>query len=126
MAAGPRAARRLLEACLTALFDAQGRSVSRDALPEECESELAEKLLALDPLAECRIAVACPHCADSFDTLLDGFSLLSDAIGGAAALYGDVYRMARAYHWSEADILALPLAKRAQYLAIAAAAEPGA
>jgi hypothetical protein len=120
-----KSARRLLEACLTALFDAQGRAVAREDLPEDCEAELAEKLLALDPLAECRIAVQCPHCAQSFETLLDGYALLKGAFGSSTALYGDVYRMARAYHWSEADILALPLAKRAQYLAIAAAGEAG-
>ncbi|MFZ5673535.1 MAG: hypothetical protein ACOZAM_11290 [Pseudomonadota bacterium] len=122
---GPEAARQLLEVCLTALFDAQGQDVGRAALPRECEAELAEKLLALDPLAECRIAVECPHCGTAFETLLDGFSLLKAAFGSAAALYGDVYRMARAYHWSEADILALPLVRRAQYLAIAAAGEAG-
>ncbi|QIG49837.1 hypothetical protein G5V57_20205 [Nordella sp. HKS 07] len=123
MKAGSEAARRLLESGLMALFDARGQAVSRDALPQECEAELAEKLLALDPLAECRIGVECPHCTQHFDTLLDGFALLRTAFGGAEALYGDVYRMARAYHWSEADILALPLAKRARYLAIAMAAE---
>lgn len=123
MKAGPDAARRLLESCVKALFDVRGHAVSRDALPQECEAELAERLLALDPLAECRIAVDCPHCALRFDTLLDGFALLKNAFGSAHALYGDVYRMARAYHWSEADILALPLAKRAQYIAIAMAAE---
>lgn len=126
LAAGPRAARQLLEDCLIKLLDAQGASVSRDCLPVECEVELAEKLLALDPLAECSIAVECPHCATTFETLLDGFALLKTAIGGADQLYGDVYRMARSYHWSEADILALPLARRAHYLAIAAAAEAGA
>lgn len=126
MAAGPDGGRRLLEECLTALFDPEGRDVSRQALPQECESELAERLLALDPLAECRVVVACPHCAGTFDTLLDGFALVKNALGGADQLYGDVYRMARAYHWSEADILALPLARRARYLAIAAAAEAGA
>lgn len=120
---GEESARRLLESCLTALFDAQGQAVAREDLPEGCEAELAEKLLALDPLAECRIAVECPHCAANFETLLDGYALLKGAFGNSTALYGDVYRMARAYHWSEADILALPLAKRAQYLAIAAAGE---
>lgn len=125
MAAGPDGGRRLLEECLTALVDPQGHDVSREALPRECEGALAERLLALDPLAECLITVECPHCAAAFDTLLDGFSLVKSALG-ADQLYGDVYRMARAYHWSEADILALPLARRARYLAIAAAAEASA
>lgn len=125
LVAGPDSARRLLEECLASLSDAQGNSVSPMALPQDCEIELAEKLLALDPLAECRIAVECPHCAVGYEPLLDGFSLLKTAFGSADALYGDVYRMARAYHWSEADILALPLSRRAHYLAIAAAEAGG-
>jgi hypothetical protein len=120
---GAGAERQLLENCLCELHDAAGQKVARESLPPECETQLAEALSALDPLAECRIGIDCPHCAARFDTLLDGFTLLRTAIGDANSLYGDIYRMARAYHWSEVDILALPLKRRRHYLAIAAAQE---
>lgn len=116
-------ARRLLEGCLIELVDPSGRSMPRDGLPQECEAALAEAIAALDPIAECRIGIDCPHCAATFDTLLDGFTLLRTALGDANDLYGDVYRMARSYHWSEAEILALPLRRRRHYLAIAQAEE---
>lgn len=120
---GAGAERQLLETCLRELHDPAGRGVARESLPEECEAQLADAVAALDPLAECRIGVDCPHCAARFDTLLDGFTLLRTALGDANSLYGDIYRMARAYHWSEADILALPLRRRRHYMAIAAAQE---
>lgn len=116
-------ARRLLENCLSELVDPSGRSIAGDGLPRECETALGEAIAALDPIAECRIGVDCPHCATSFDTLLDGFTLLRTAIGDANDLYGDVYRMARSYHWSEAEILDLPLKRRRHYLAIVQAEE---
>jgi hypothetical protein len=117
------AERHLLESCLRELFDPTGEKVARESLPPECETQLGEALSALDPLAECRIGIDCPHCAARFDTLLDGYTLLRTVIGDANSLYGDIYRMARAYHWSEADILALPLRRRRHYLALAAAQE---
>lgn len=120
---GAGAARQLLENCLSELIDAAGQEVSGDGLPQQCEAQLAEAIAALDPLAECRIGIDCPHCAAQFDTLLDGFTLLRTAVGDANDLYGDIYRMARIYHWSEADILALPLKRRRHYLALAAAQE---
>ena len=120
---GAGAERQLLANCLSELCDPAGQKVARENLPQECEAQLAEALAALDPLAECRIGIDCPHCAARFDTLLDGFTLLRTAIGDSNSLYGDIYRMARAYHWSEADILALPLRQRRHYLAIAAAQE---
>jgi hypothetical protein len=120
---GAGAERQLLESCLRELYDPTGEKVAKEGLPPECETELGEALFALDPLAECRIGIDCPHCAARFDTLLDGFTLLRTAIGDVNSLYGDIYRMARTYHWSEADILALPLRRRRHYLAIAAAQE---
>ena len=120
---GAGAERQFLEICLSELHDPAGQKVARESLPPECEAQLAEAIAALDPLAECRIGIDCPHCAATFDTLLDGFTLLRTAIGDANSLYGDIYRMARAYHWSEADILALSLKQRRHYLAIAAAQE---
>jgi len=120
---GAGAEHQLLENCLRELLDPAGQVVARESLPPECETQLAEAVAALDPLAECRIGIDCPHCAAKFDTLLDGFTLLRTALGDANSLYGDVYHMARAYHWSEADILALPLRRRRHYLAIATAQE---
>ncbi len=52
-----------------------------------------------------------------------GYVILQTALGDVRRVYDDVFRMARAYHWSEAEILSLPLRRRRHYLAIAEVAE---
>ena len=120
---GPDAARSLIVDCLLALTTPDGCPASAGELPRECESAAADALAAFDPAAECRIAMACPSCGDEIDAVLDGYTLLRTALGGARQIYDDVYRMARAYHWSEAEILSLPMGRRRRYLAIADGAE---
>jgi hypothetical protein len=48
--------------------------------------------------------------------VLDGFSLLASGIATGDRLLEEVHSIARAYHWSEAEILALPLPRRRRYL----------
>jgi len=120
---GTETARALLVGCLMDLTDPAGKQVAADTLPVECEADLAAALWRLDPIAECRIDMECPSCAGAVAALIDGHAILRTGLGGAQRLYGDVYRMARAYHWSEAEILALPLKRRRHYLAIAGAEE---
>jgi hypothetical protein len=113
--------RRLIVDCLTELIDPAGNRVAGETLPPECEAPMSSALAELDPAAECRVEIACPSCAEAVEALIDGFTILRTAFGGPSRLYDDVYRMARAYHWSEAEILALPLGRRRHYLAIAEA-----
>jgi hypothetical protein len=120
---GPDAARNLIVDCLLALTTPDGRPVAVGELPSECESAAAAALAAFDPAAECRITMECPACAGTIDAVLDGYTILRTGLGGARQIYDDVYRMARAYYWSEADILALPTHRRRHYLAIAGGAE---
>jgi hypothetical protein len=120
---GPDAARMLIVGCLIELIDPAGNRVAAGALPAECEARVASALADLDPAAECRVEIECPSCAEKIEALIDGFTILRTGLGGAQQLYDDVYRMARAYHWSEAEILSLPLKRRRHYLAIAEGAE---
>jgi hypothetical protein len=118
---GTEAARELIAHCLLALSDPAGNQVAANTLPVECEADLAAALWRLDPIAECRIEMECPSCGGGIGALIDGYAILRTGLGDANRLYGDVYRMARAYHWSEAEILSLPLRRRRHYLAIAVA-----
>ncbi|MFO0992800.1 MAG: hypothetical protein U1E67_12815 [Hyphomicrobiales bacterium] len=120
----PRGARQLITSCVVELTDPSARHVIPSALPAACESQAADALLALDPAAETRIEAECPSCGQPIDALLDGYALLQNGIGGSQRVYDDVLRMARTYHWSEAEILSLPLRRRRHYLAIAAEAGP--
>jgi len=120
----PRGVRQLITGCVVELSDPSARHVIPSALPAACEDQVADALLALDPAAETRIAAECPSCGHEIDALLDGYALLQNGLGGSHRVYDDVFRMARAYHWSEAEILSLPLRRRRQYLAIAAEVAP--
>lgn len=120
---GASAARNLLVDCLVELIDPAGNAAAPSALPAECEARVGDALADLDRAAECRVEIRCPSCAEVIEALIDGFTILRTALGGAQRLYDDVYRMARAYHWSEAEILSLPLRRRRHYLAIAERAE---
>lgn len=120
---GPDAARKLIVDCLLELIGPAGNRVAAGALPAECETRVANVLANLDPAAECRMEIECPSCAEKIEVLIDGFTILRTGLGGAQQLYDEVFRMARAYHWSEAEILSLPLKRRRHYLAIAEGAE---
>ncbi|RKI65395.1 hypothetical protein D7X55_16475 [Corallococcus sp. AB049A] len=59
----------------------------------------------------------CPKCSAWLELELDPFALLTRELrGGAARLETEVHVLAFHYHWSEADILALPRARRWRYL----------
>lgn len=103
------AARRLLQRCC-----ANGEGMEWD----EAEIDaVGERMAAADPLAEIRLSFACPVCAAQFDEALDlaGF-LWAEMEGRAKRLLLEVHELARAYGWSEREILALNPARREFYL----------
>ena len=120
---GPRAARDLIVSCIEELTNPSGHCVAQSELPTACESVVADALLALDPAAESLIEIDCPSCAKPIDALLDSYAILQCGLGGANRIYDDVFRIARTFHWSEHEILSLPLRRRRHYVAIAEASE---
>ena len=77
---------------------------------------------ALDPGAELSFALACPHCATPWTAALDLGELLWRKLRDAAErLLLDVDALARAYGWSEPEVLALSPLRRAAYLQMASA-----
>lgn len=71
----------------------------------------------LDPLSVVTIEVTCPECGTQDAPLADilgwGWALVEARV---RAMVGDVHRLASAYGWSEAEILALPIVRRRAYL----------
>lgn len=120
----PEAARVLMRDCVLELTDPAGHAVEARNMPSEIEPALSNALSELDPAAEAVTSIFCPSCGTKINAMLDGISLLRSFLAGS--LYAEVYRMARAYHWSEADILALPFRRRKRYLAIAESTGDGA
>ncbi len=94
-----------------------------DAHADEATVEAAARRLeAADPLAALSLDLACAGCGQSFEVGLDPSEhLWSELVGAVRRLLAEVHRLAAAYGWSEAAILALSPARRAAYLDMVAA-----
>ena len=98
----------LLDHCVGARHD------SLDAI----ETALAEAF----PLLDIRFDMTCGACSAPFSTRFDIAEWLWREVAVLAErMINAVHRLARAYGWSERDILALSAARRARYLAVLAA-----
>jgi hypothetical protein len=87
-------------------------------LPESWLPGVEAALADQDPATDLRVGGACTSCGAGFSAEIDLEALL---LGRLARLQQDllldVHLLARSYHWSEAQILALPAWRRAYYLA---------
>jgi hypothetical protein len=102
------------EALLASLVeDVSGQPQSLSALLPA----LDDAFEAHDPLTALHLSASCPACAHVNTVGCDLESLLIDGFARAqAAMLDDVVKLASAFHWSEAAILALPRWRRADYL----------
>jgi hypothetical protein len=81
---------------------------------------VAKAMAEADPLAEILVDITCPVCQTSFLTDLDVFAFVSAEIRQRArGLLLEVDSLARAYGWSESEVLALTERRRAAYLQLA-------
>ena len=79
--------------------------------------ELESRMEALDPAANIRLGMQCRDCGHLWEAVLDVGTCFWDELGTRARqLLESVHRLASAYGWREADILALSPARRAAYL----------
>jgi hypothetical protein len=104
--------RALLARCLDGIDAA-------DCAPAELR-QLGDRLEMLDPAASVEFALACPECGDTWCAPLD----IADCVWGevrhsAELLLLEVDALARAYGWSEPEIMALSPTRRAAYLQLA-------
>jgi len=83
------------------------------AAPAAAEAALE----AADPWADLTLALTCTVCGHRFSRFLDiGAVLWGDVSAEAAALLDDVARLAAAFGWAEAAVLAMTPARRSAYL----------
>lgn len=61
------------------------------------------------------VATGCPECGAGHVVAVDPFGL---SASGTSHLYREVHALALCYHWSEAEILALPRERRHLYLSL--------
>ena len=93
------------------------RCVVRRELPDALSaSDLARIEAALDevsPWVVTELAGSCPACGGTHPVALDPYVIMRRS---ASELYDEVHTLAWYYHWSEAEILVLPRARRQLYL----------
>jgi len=95
-----------------------GRDLVRD-LPVQVRAALVEAIAAADPLAEIRFELSCPDCCLSFHSDIDVPEFVWTELDHAArALLVEIATLARAFGWTEPDVLALSPARRSAYLRI--------
>jgi hypothetical protein len=96
---------------------AGGRAVTVDQVPSQIVEIVSARLAELDPLCELRIELSCPGCSREWSVLLDIVALLwTEWTRLAGRLLHEVHLLARAYAWSESDILAMGPVRRRAYL----------
>jgi hypothetical protein len=77
---------------------------------------------ACDPAALFDLALVCQACGHAWSAPFDvGATLWSEVDIRANALFGEVHALARAYGWTEPDILALSPRRRAAYIGMVSA-----
>jgi hypothetical protein len=116
---GPEAAaRRLADLCRVEAADDGGAADWPDAVLAEVEAAMAEA----DPQADVELDFDCAVCGHPWRVPFDVAGYVWEEIESRAGrLLVEVHALARAYGWTERDILALSDARRAAYLELAGA-----
>lgn len=88
-----------------------------DRLPEVIIDALNQRMEAEDPQANIEMQVNCPACAHQWNVRFDIVSYLWAEIDNwAQHMFQDVYVLARAFGWSERDILLMSSQRRQHYV----------
>jgi predicted RNA-binding Zn-ribbon protein involved in translation (DUF1610 family) len=95
----------------------EGVQVEVGSLPDVVISGLAAEMEAQDPQAETLLDFECPECGLRWRALFDVMTFLWTELQALARnLLNDVRDLARAYGWSEKDILGMSAVRRRYYL----------
>jgi hypothetical protein len=87
------------------------------AWTEELLDNIGEEFIAVDPMAETRIALLCPQCSHQWEDSLDIAQFVWwEVESRARRLLWEVHMLASAYGWSERETIALSAERRALYL----------
>jgi hypothetical protein len=106
----------LLDRCVLAAQRGDESCESR-GLPHELQTEIAQAMAQADPQADLQLAFRCPDCGHEWQPLFDIARFLWQELHAwALHMLREVDTLAQAYHWAEADILALSPRRRQAYL----------
>ncbi len=109
------ARRRLFQRCVTSVTRDDG--VQEPGLPAELWEFLSNTMAQRDPQAESVLNAVCVSCGAPVRAVFDAAHyVLEEVKRGGKVLPGEVYTLARVFHWSEADILRMSTRRRRRYL----------
>lgn len=107
---------RIAQRCLLAVNGGEV-PVDLDNLTEEALAAITQVMAEADPLADIRLALACPACQNRWSAVFDIVSFIWTEIEAWAwRILSDVHTLARAYGWGEREILSLSPTRRQFYL----------
>jgi hypothetical protein len=106
----------LIESCITEASH-DGLALAAGQIPEEVLHAVMEHMAAADPQAATGIAQHCPSCGHDWESDFDiaGYLWL-ELDAWARRLLLDVHSLAKAYGWTEPDVVALSPSRRHAYL----------
>lgn len=110
----------LMADCVVSCTDPAGVARGPEEAVQRFGGLLGAAFERMDPGVEAMTVIDCGECGVSSPALLDAFAILHTGLARGERVGGDTYLMARHYHWSERDILALPIARRRRYLNLVA------
>ena len=114
--------RSLAERCVTAARLPDGTAVGPADLSDRVVAAIDEAMAALHPTAGLSVDIACGTCGVRWDAPLDVARVVAArARVDALALVAEVHALATAYGWTEAEVLAVPRARRRRYLELVGA-----
>ncbi len=114
--AGGEVAPERLASDLVVAVDGERQAASW-TIPEPWLGLLGEALAEQDPLTALELEASCPECGSPVRVELDLDALLIDRLAARqTALVDELYELALAFHWSEAEILSVPASRRRTYL----------
>ncbi len=112
------AQQRLLEGCIVAAQH-RGEACAVADLPEAVVAVIGDRMATADPQADVQIVLSCPACHHEWQSRFDIVHFLwGELHAWAQRTLVDVHRLALAYGWGEADILAMSPQRRQFYLEI--------
>lgn len=106
----------LRDRCLSVTSET-GDPVGIEVLDEQLLAASEQRLAAADPLSEILLGTTCPACGAGFEAEVDVAAFVWAEVEAAAhRLLHEVDLLARAYGWTEAEVLGLSATRRAAYL----------
>ena len=113
------ARQRLLENCILNA-EQKGEDVLASALPVSVTTVIVKRMAEADPQADLQVDLSCPACGEEWRAQFDIESFFwNEMCLWAQRILSEVHRLARAYGWSETEILGLSPWRRQFYLSLA-------